>query len=309
MTSSTFLPRTTAPATVDKNWIYTGFGGNNKCILIKEKSVLPNCVGYAWGRWWELLNSEPKLSRKNAEDWYATNDGYERGQTPKLGAVACWRKGKAGDGKDGAGHVAIVEEILNDGTIITSNSGYLGSYFYMRTIKAPYNLGGTYVFQGFIYLPQTFVAKEWVLKPIDDVAKEVILGEWGHGADRKSKLTARGYDYNEVQAKVNWIISQHEKNHYTSIDVLVQDIIAGKLGNGLDRKQRIINAGYNYEEVQTKVNIALSLKNNKKPIVDIANEVIQGKWGSGLDRKKALEKSGYNYLEVQNKVNEIIKKR
>ena len=82
-----------------------------------------------------------------------TGDGYERGKTPRLGAVICWRKGQAQNGNDGAGHVAIVEEIYDDGSILTSNSAYGGTRFYMKKIRPPYSLGGTYTFQGFIYNP------------------------------------------------------------------------------------------------------------------------------------------------------------
>ena len=94
-----------------------------------------------------------KLSRANAEDWYGYNDGYERGQTPKLGAVICWRKGNIKNASDGCGHVAVVEKIDSDGTITTSNSGWNSTTFYLKTIKKPYEIGGTYHFQGFIYPP------------------------------------------------------------------------------------------------------------------------------------------------------------
>jgi len=40
-------------------------------------------------------------------------------------------------------------------------------------------------------------------KTIDQLAREVIQGKWGNGAERKQKLTAAGYDYNAVQARVN----------------------------------------------------------------------------------------------------------
>jgi len=151
-----YTARTTAPSTSDKNYKHTSAGGYNYCILVSGGSVLPNCVGYAWGRWRELLGKYHELSRNNAESWYLKNDGYKRGQTPKLGAVACWRKGVAGVESDGAGHVAIVEKIYSDGTILTSNSAWNGSRFYMKEIKPPYSLGGSYVFQGFIYLPISF---------------------------------------------------------------------------------------------------------------------------------------------------------
>ena len=40
-------------------------------------------------------------------------------------------------------------------------------------------------------------------KSIDEIAREVIQGKWGNGAERKQKLTAAGYDYNAVQKRVN----------------------------------------------------------------------------------------------------------
>ena len=43
-------------------------------------------------------------------------------------------------------------------------------------------------------------------KSLSDVAKEVIDGKWGNGADRKNKLTKAGYNYSEVQALVNEIL-------------------------------------------------------------------------------------------------------
>lgn len=43
-------------------------------------------------------------------------------------------------------------------------------------------------------------------KSIDTVAREVIQGSWGNGEDRKQRLTAAGYDYAAVQARVNEIL-------------------------------------------------------------------------------------------------------
>ncbi len=41
------------------------------------------------------------------------------------------------------------------------------------------------------------------LLPLDEIAKQVINGKWGNGAERKQKLTAAGYDYKTVQNRVN----------------------------------------------------------------------------------------------------------
>lgn len=40
-------------------------------------------------------------------------------------------------------------------------------------------------------------------KSVEEIAREVIRGKWGNGAERKKKLTAAGYDYATVQAAVN----------------------------------------------------------------------------------------------------------
>lgn len=43
-------------------------------------------------------------------------------------------------------------------------------------------------------------------KSIDEVAKEVIQGKWGNGQARKDKLTQAGYNYSEVQKRVNELL-------------------------------------------------------------------------------------------------------
>lgn len=108
-----------------------------------------NCTAYAYGRFMEVLGKNScNLSTANAENWYNKNDGYKRGSSPKLGAIICWYgKGSL------AGHVAVVEQIKSDGTIITSNSAWKSSLFYTKELKPPYSMGSNYSLQGFIYNP------------------------------------------------------------------------------------------------------------------------------------------------------------
>ena len=40
-------------------------------------------------------------------------------------------------------------------------------------------------------------------KSVDEVAREVLKGNWGNGAERKQRLEAAGYNYGEVRARVN----------------------------------------------------------------------------------------------------------
>ena len=90
-----------------------------------------------------------------------------------------------------------------------------------------------------------------------------------------------------------------------TLEELVDEVIAGKWGNGDTRKNRLSAAGYDYDAVQATVNRRLS--GNSKTINEIAKEVIAGKWGNGTQRKRNLTASGYNYNTVQKRVNEILK--
>lgn len=87
---------------------------------------------------------------------------------------------------------------------------------------------------------------------------------------------------------------------------LADEVLAGKWGNGPDRKSRLTAAGYDYDAVQSAVNAKLSGQKAKKSNTEIAKEVIAGKWGNGADRRKRLEAAGYNYAAVQQIVNKLI---
>lgn len=46
-----------------------------------------------------------------------------------------------------------------------------------------------------------------IAKSISEIAQEVINGLWGNGEERKTRLTRAGYNYSEVQNKVNELLS------------------------------------------------------------------------------------------------------
>lgn len=54
-------------------------------------------------------------------------------------------------------------------------------------------------------------------KSIDELAKEVINGKWGNGEDRKKRLTNAGYNYQEVQNKVNQLVGSKPKAEYYTV--------------------------------------------------------------------------------------------
>ena len=256
-----FIPRTRAPAENDPHWISTAYGGLNECLIIDRNngSVLPNCTGYAWGRMYELIGEKPKLPKTDARTWYPAFEGYSRGQRAALGAVACW-------GGTKYGHVAIVESIGND-YIMCSQSNYGGTRWeYVKCIRggSGYISGmGNAAFQGFIYCPKKFDvigSGSQAISPyksLNDIALAIISGKGAwykcYGQKRFDKIASYGFDPQEVQQRVNEILT----TDYHSIDDIARAIIRGT-GQwyecyGADRKKLCEHYGFNYPDVQKHI--------------------------------------------------------
>lgn len=88
-------------------------------------------------------------------------------------------------------------------------------------------------------------------KSVQDVAKEVINGQWGNNPDRQKKLEAAGYNYQEVQNAVNAIL---KGNAAIDLTAIAKEVILGKWGNGQERIDRLKAAGYSPTAVQKRVN-------------------------------------------------------
>lgn len=145
-----------------------------------------------------------------------------------------------------------------------------------------------------------------VQKTVDELAKEVLNGEWGNGSERKERLTAAGYDYSAVQARVNELVKgTSAPAPQKTIDELAKEVLNGDWGNGSDRKERLTAAGYDYAAVQARVNELVAAK-NLKSTDEVAREVIRGLWGNGSERKKKLREAGYDYATIQKRVNELL---
>lgn len=113
-----------------------------------------------------------------------------------------------------------------------------------------------------------FMSIRWILgedggvtvpgKDLSVVAREVLAGKWGNGSARKAQLIAAGYNYAEVQAAVNELLTP--KKTQKSLTEVAREVINGDWGNGKERKARLEAAGYTYALVQEKVNALLSEK-------------------------------------------------
>lgn len=164
---SSYKPRLTAPEHSNpyynreqNRYAQTGYG-------------MPNCVAYAYGRVYEMNGKAPLITRGNAGEWWFINKAnhyYEYGDTPKLGAVVVW-----------SNHVAVVEEMDENGSITISESHYGGTYFDTKTVTDyTYHYGQT--FYGFIYTyeepeaeePKSYMAEETVPLPSDEPDFQIV---------------------------------------------------------------------------------------------------------------------------------------
>lgn len=94
-----------------------------------------------------------------------------------------------------------------------------------------------------------------------------------------------------------------------SVNTIAREVLAGKWGNGTDRKARLTKAGYDYNKVQAAVNklVKTSQITQDKIINAVAHEVIAGRWGNGQERIDRLKAAGYDPDKIQKRVNELMK--
>lgn len=201
-----FKPRLTKPESGNK-YYNTPASGGYAVGAIKGNpmqagtDILANCVGYAAGRFneiigagsWKYLTYPP-----DAENFVdvAKAQGLSTGTEPQLGAIIVWAKGKTWTARDGAGHVAVVEKINADGSITTSESGYgcANPFWTSKRSRSGGSWGGE-GFLGFIYQPEVSMKKgidisycqpkvEW-----QKVTADFCIIQIGGGAVRRQKDT------------------------------------------------------------------------------------------------------------------------
>lgn len=180
------------------------YGGYSPCILGNNEygqrpfpgSVLPNCVGFAWGWWHEIcgLKEFPFWKKGDARVLYdkLKEQGCETGSVPAYGAMMCWDD-------DVAGHVAIVINIREDGSIDTLESGWK----FTGSIVQTYNrsgdgwrsgcrwMGKSYKFKGFVYHPCLPRIKQVTYRVMDE-DRSVVLPTIYQSGRNYPQLSALG---------------------------------------------------------------------------------------------------------------------
>lgn len=227
-----YTPRTSAPSSGDPYWTKTTYGGYNEQILGNSVnrpwtgSVLPNCTGYVHGRWMELANQpydfDPSILPWGNASTYYGNSSAEKGQDPRLGACMVWGVG--------AGHVAIVEEIIDNDTVLTSESDWGsssagGTVFVTRTRHRGWNWGYysgySRAFLGFLYHPN-------IAPPAPPkYGLTVINGKADLYVEQAGTVTNIYADIPE-----GYVFNRWEINGAGSIDNILQPIAVFQFGEG-----------------------------------------------------------------------------
>ena len=170
-------------------------------------------------------------------------------------------------------HVGIITNII--GTTLEVVEGNYNNRVKVRKIKIGDSCITGYIDTGYreiIPEPAQQEPAQPVEKPVTDldaIAREVIKGNYGNGQERKDRLAAAGYDAAAVQEKVNEILSgkaqpeqaqepdTREAQEAELVDTIARQVIRGEWGNGAERRTRLASAGYDYAEIQARVNALL----------------------------------------------------
>lgn len=188
----------------------------------------------------------------NRNSWNA-GDGNGKGNREGISIEICYSK-SGGDRFNKAEQNAsiLIAQLLKERgwgiDKVTKHQDYSKKYCPHRTL----DLG----WQRFINMVSSHLNVAPAPSPVVDIeqmARDVIAGKYGTGQARKDAL---GENYNAVQARVNEILlgTKPSAPQRKSIDEIAREVIQGKWGNGAERKRRLEEAGYNYREVQNRVN-------------------------------------------------------
>lgn len=206
-------------------------------VGIESKEVLSTANGVVEKAGWENPSNKKqgfglyvRIKQENSVDKYYYGHLSEvkvtAGQTVKIGDVI-GIEGSTGNSTGSHCHYCIrgngLKSQIRDVSAISGIPNKLGIYEISKPVK----------------------------KTIEQIAKEVIVGKWGNGNERKQRLSAAGYNYSEVQKKVNRLLGAPEKK---SNEEIAREVIKGLWGNGEERRKRLTEAGYNYSNIQKIVN-------------------------------------------------------
>lgn len=143
------------------------------------------------------------LEKAKSMGIWVEQDNY----VPNIGDAVLynWQDNGVGDNTGSPDHVGTVTYVNKDAGYMVVTEGNYSNSVKKRTI----NINGKYI-RGFVvpkFTTNGIEKKVKRTKTVNEVAHEVIAGKWGSGVTRKEKLTKAGYNYSEVQSRINKILN------------------------------------------------------------------------------------------------------
>lgn len=179
------------------NWPWCACTWSALAIALGYTDIMPIEISCA-----ELINRAKDMGCWEESDRYIP--------CPGDGIIYDWDDNGIGDNKGWPDHVGAIDYINEEVGYMTVIEGNYNNAVKKRTIS----INGRYI-RGFItpkYNKDVVNIPNSGGKDITTVAREVIVGLWGNWTERKIALESYGYNYNEVQDKVNEILNGPANN-------------------------------------------------------------------------------------------------
>lgn len=177
-TGGGFSRRTTAPESWNNYYYNAAYNPYTYETYVRNADLIGECTWYVWGRAYEILGYRPNISNRYAKDFYAYNlnsGAYPYGNEPKLGAIACFAPHNHADW---TGHVAIVEAVGGDGSVILSEFNFKGVHVFSSDRYLNPTEARTWV-QGYIYLrPDDPVIPDHIPGPVGGSDDDIVDGDY-----------------------------------------------------------------------------------------------------------------------------------
>ena len=160
----------------------------------------------------------PFKPRGNAHEWLKNlpKEGLAKVvKTPRYGDIIVWGT----DVAKGYGHIAIY---LEKGKYFDQYAGKAAGSESKATSKKPI---------GYLRMNKALIPDK-TLKPLDEIAKDVRAGKYKNFPERKALLEAEGYNFREVQDRVNELIELEKKVTLNKGDKVVITGIGNASSNG-----------------------------------------------------------------------------
>lgn len=144
---------------------------------------------------------------------------------------------------------------------------------------------GNGMYSRYAHLSNVMVTKG---QPVDENTQIGVMGDSGNANGRHLHFEVQtGYNSNtridSTPYLTKAIYEESTIPNLKSVEEIAKEVISGKWGNGQVRKEALNNAGYNYAEIQFKVNELLG--NNSSTAVQMVHTVKAGETLSSIARK------------------------